>query len=492
MDALPVPQPRLPPPAASHRSLARSIPAVIPPQPRITKDNMDPCSNPPLAQVESPRVAVEDPASYGRVSYMRLNGEELGRESQGVQCQFRDVQAEYSTSVLLFTENGEGQAGPRKRVVEAQYGRLDLVEWECDAESPVTFQDCVKVALHLQALETPISKLFLEVVRLEKNKASSLHRSACVAVARRFPRRASVAPGCAGWSGGTKQALAPCSVAPWRRDSAWTGGRGTVQKLLRGLVEYFAELFVQADLVQAIVPPAVANQRLLQQRWERHLTQVLYPLSATYVQLILGHGLNHLHHMKVSHALMVGAVLVSGGLWCHASTSSLMEWRGRSLKSLGVRDNQIFERLYELAELLVWVTFRRRDRPVIHAEVTRLFRGAHHNHQQQQHQQGDDVANDPSFAAPAAPITRRRTKRGPPLSAVVHESCGLLLRQVPDLSLTSSISVLAGDALNPLTYVSESEGVRGRGLWVLGARRADLNEYLEPAAEEGDQLSLLD
>ncbi|XP_063865577.1 uncharacterized protein LOC135103379 isoform X1 [Scylla paramamosain] len=274
--------------------------------------------------------------------------------------------ASSSTSRRLSPQPGQKhpsrEAAASKRVVEAQYGRLDLVEWECDAESPVTFQDCVKVALHLQALETPISKLFLEVVRLEK-----------------------------------------------------------VQKLLRGLVEYFAELFVQADLVQAIVPPAVANQRLLQQRWERHLTQVLHPLSATYVQLILGHGLNHLHHMK----------------------------RGRSLKSLGVRDNQIFERLYELAELLVWVTFRRRDRPVIHAEVTRLFRGAHHNHQQQQHQQGDDVANDPSFAAPAAPITRRRTKRGPPLSAVVHESCGLLLRQVPDLSLTSSISVLAGDALNP-------------------------------------------
>ncbi|XP_050700623.1 protein phosphatase 1 regulatory subunit 36-like [Eriocheir sinensis] len=302
-----------------------------------------------------------------------------------------------------------------KRVVEAQYGRLDLGEWECDANSPVTFQDCVKVALHLQALETPLSKLFLEVVKLEK-----------------------------------------------------------VQKLLRGLVEYFAELFVQADLVQSIAPPAVANQRLLQQRWERRLSQVLHPLSATYVQLILGHGLNQLHHMK----------------------------RGRSLQSLGVRDNHIFERLYELAELLVWVTFRRRDRPVIHAEVTRLFRGAHHNHHHQQPpQQGEEVGADvPSYTAPttttststAATTRRRRKSKEPPLSSVVRESCGLLLRQLPELSLTKSISVLAGDALGPLTYVSESEGVRGRGLWVLGARRADLNEYLEPAAEEGDQLSLLD
>ncbi|MPC48185.1 hypothetical protein E2C01_041953 [Portunus trituberculatus] len=98
--------------------------------------------------------------------------------------------------------------------------------------------------------------------------------------------------------------------------------------------------------------------------------------------------------------------------------------RGRSLQSLGVRDNQIFERLYELAELLVWVTFRRRDRPVIHAEVTRLFRGAHHNHHQHHQQQGDDVANDPSFTAPpthAVPTaSRRRAKRGPPLSDVVR------------------------------------------------------------------------
>ncbi|MPD04037.1 hypothetical protein E2C01_099705 [Portunus trituberculatus] len=60
------------------------------------------------------------------------------------------------------------EAAASKRFVEAQYGRLDIGEWECDAESPVSFQDCVKVALHLQALETPISKLFLEVVKLEK------------------------------------------------------------------------------------------------------------------------------------------------------------------------------------------------------------------------------------------------------------------------------------------------------------------------------------
>lgn len=93
--------------------------------------------------------------------------------------------------------------------------------------------------------------------------------------------------------------------------------------------------------------------------------------------------------------------------------------RGRSLQSLGVRDNHLFERLYELSELLVWVTFRRRDRSVIHTEVTRLFRGAHHNHQHQQQQQpgGEDVGDVPSYTtttttptAAAAVIARRRRK----------------------------------------------------------------------------------
>ena len=45
------------------------------------------------------------------------------------------------------------------------------------------------------------------------------------------------------------------------------------------------------------------------------------------------------------------------------------------MNSNGPRDNHIYERLYELLELMIWILFRRRDRPIIQAEITRLFRG---------------------------------------------------------------------------------------------------------------------
>lgn len=52
--------------------------------------------------------------------------------------------------------------------MEAEYGRLDPEEWESLPSAHVTFRDCLKVALHLQATQTIFSKMFLDIVRLEK------------------------------------------------------------------------------------------------------------------------------------------------------------------------------------------------------------------------------------------------------------------------------------------------------------------------------------
>ncbi|XP_064093349.1 protein phosphatase 1 regulatory subunit 36-like [Macrobrachium nipponense] len=287
-----------------------------------------------------------------------------------------------------------------KRLVDSEYGRLDPEEWESQPSVPVTFRDCLKVALHLQATQTNFSKMFLDVVRLKK-----------------------------------------------------------IQEMLMGLVKYFGELFYLADFIRSIEPPSVGNENALQQRWQKRLFSVLDPLAATYGLVILGQGLENLHHMK----------------------------KGRSLHSYGSRDNHIFERLYELAELLVWVVFRRRDRPVIHAEVVRLFRGKlgleQEEYQQQQllHQQMEDAGEQ---------VPRLRIK-GPPVSGVIREKSGLMTKTVPDMEITTTISSWF-DTLAPLTYVSDADGKREQGLWVLGARRSDLNEYLEPAVQELDQLSLLD
>ncbi|XP_071527847.1 uncharacterized protein [Panulirus ornatus] len=313
--------------------------------------------------------------------------------------------ASSSTSRRFSAQPGQKHANRQllvsKRVVEAEYGRLDLEAWESQPSAPVTFRDCVKVALHLQATQTNLSKVFLEVVRLRK-------------------------------------------------------------ELLRGLVAYFKVLFLEADLIRGIEPPAVGNGRVLAQRWRKRLAAVLDPLAATYGQVILGHGLNNLHHMK----------------------------RGGSLHSYGARDNHIFERVYELVELLMWVVFRRRDRPVIHTEVTRLFRGNLGLQQQQQQQQMHYQPGPEGLEQ-----RPRRWKKRTPLSGVVCESSGLMRREVPDMSLTTTISAW-DDTLAPLTYVSQAEvaagGGGGQGLTVLGARRSDLNEYLEPAAQEVDQLSILD
>nr|XP_045601078.1 uncharacterized protein LOC123759872 [Procambarus clarkii] len=305
-------------------------------------------------------------------------------------------------SIQLGQKHPNRQLQVSKRLVEAEYGRLDPEEWESQPSAPVTFRHCVKVALHLQATQTTFSKMFLDVVRLPK-----------------------------------------------------------VQELLRGLVEYFRELFLQADLIRGIEPPAVGNAKVLKERWKKRLEGVLQPLAATYGQVILGHGLNNLHHMK----------------------------RGRSLQSYGARDNEIFERLYELAELLVWIVFRRRDRPVIHTEVTRLFRGKvaleHEEQQQQQLQQLHYQHGEDGFGQRPS-----RSKKKTPISGVVYEGSGLMCRTVPDLRLTDSMSAWPHTTTTPLTYVSQEEGAGG--LWVLGARRGDLNEYLEPAAQEVDQLSILD
>ncbi|KAK7079724.1 hypothetical protein SK128_014181, partial [Halocaridina rubra] len=250
-----------------------------------------------------------------------------------------------------------------KRLVESEYGRLDPEEWESRPSAPVTFKDCLKVALHLQATQTHFSKMFLDVVRLKK-----------------------------------------------------------IQELLRGLVKYFGELFLQADIIRGIEAPSVGNERALRQRWQRCLSAVLDPLATTYGLVILGQGLENLHHMK----------------------------RGRSLHSYSSRDNHIFERLYELAELLVWVVFRRRDRSVIHAEVIRLFRGKlgleqQQNKQLQQlHQQMEDAGEQ---------VQKLRLKE-PPISAVTHEKSGLMTRTVPDMEITKTISSWF-DTLAPLTYVSE-------------------------------------
>ncbi|XP_042213846.1 protein phosphatase 1 regulatory subunit 36-like [Homarus americanus] len=290
-----------------------------------------------------------------------------------------------------------------RRIVEAEYGRLDPEDWESQPEAPVTFTHCLKVTLHLQATQTTFTKMFLDVVKLQK-----------------------------------------------------------VQELLRGLVEYFRELFLQADLIRGIEPPAVGNKRVLELRWRERLQAVLQPLAASYGQVILGHGLNNLHHMK----------------------------RGHSLQSYGKRDNEIFEWLYEAAELFVWIVFRRRDRPVIHTEVTRLFRGQvgleyEEQQRQLQFQQGEEVVEQRKISR------RRKSNTMTPLSGVVRENSGLMCRTVPPMSLTNTMSAWC-DTLPPLTYVSQSEAAGGEGLWVLGARRGDLNEYLEPAVQEGDQLSILD
>ncbi|KAG7173373.1 phosphatase 1 regulatory subunit 36-like [Homarus americanus] len=209
-----------------------------------------------------------------------------------------------------------------------QYGRLDPEDWESQPEAPVTFTHCLKVTLHLQATQTTFTKMFLDVVKLQK-----------------------------------------------------------VQELLRGLVEYFRELFLQADLIRGIEPPAVGNKRVLELRWRERLQAVLQPLAASYGQVILGHGLNNLHHMK----------------------------RGHSLQSYGKRDNEIFEWLYEAAELFVWIVFRRRDRPVIHTEVTRLFRGQvgleyEEQQRQLQFQQGEEVVEQRKISR------RRKSNTMTPLS----------------------------------------------------------------------------
>ncbi|XP_027206642.2 protein phosphatase 1 regulatory subunit 36 [Penaeus vannamei] len=297
-----------------------------------------------------------------------------------------------------------------KRLVEAEYGRLDPEEWESLPSAHVTFRDCLKVALHLQATQTIFSKMFLDIVRLEK-----------------------------------------------------------VQELLWQLVRYFGELFLQADLIRGIEPPAVGNQKSLQMRWERRLSAVLDPLASTYGLLVLGHGLENLHHMK----------------------------RGRSLHSYGSRDNSIFERLYELCELLVWIVFRRRDRPVVHAEITRLFRGEvnleqqqQQQLQQQQQQQHSQVSYHHHLDDPLEQRPKHR-KKGPALSKIVQESSGLMVRKVPDMTLTQTITS-SSEALPALTYDNEDDILSTQGLWLIGAKRADLNEYLEPAVQEIDQLSLLD
>ncbi|KAK3861182.1 hypothetical protein Pcinc_032813, partial [Petrolisthes cinctipes] len=310
--------------------------------------------------------------------------------------------ASSSTSRRLSLQTGQKHINRElltsKRLVEGEWGSLDPGEWESDPESPVTFNQCVKVALHLQAAQTSLSPLFLKVLRLQK-----------------------------------------------------------VRELLRGLVEYFAELFVQADFIRSIEPPTVGNREVLQERWARCLGSVLDPLAATYGQLILGHGLGNLHHIK----------------------------RGRSLHSHTTRDNHIYESLYQLLELLVWVTFRRRDRAVIHSEITRLFRGKpgleHEQQQQRQQQQqqqqqhhhspqqtggssDDDDANEDGKGphhhhdnqmlkqTNTTKLCRKNTTM--PITGVVREKSGLMLRQIPDLSLTTSISSLGGDALPPLVYVS--------------------------------------
>ncbi|KAK4286927.1 hypothetical protein Pmani_039986 [Petrolisthes manimaculis] len=322
--------------------------------------------------------------------------------------------ASSSTSRRLSLQTGQKHINRElltsKRLVEGEWGSLDPGEWESDPQAPVTFNQCVKVALHLQAAQTSLSPLFLKVLRLQK-----------------------------------------------------------VRELLRGLVEYFAELFVQADFIRGIEPPTVGNREVLQERWARCLGSVLDPLAATYGQLILGHGLGNLHHIK----------------------------RGRSLHSHTTRDNHIYESLYQLLELLVWVIFRRRDRSVIHSEITRLFRGKpgleHEQQQQRQQQQQLQQQHTPQQTGGGSDGDAADDDDGnDDGDGVVREKSGLMLRQIPDLSLTSSISSLGGDALPPLVYVSQEEGVRGGGVWVLGARRAELNEYLEPAAPEEDQISLLD
>ncbi|XP_076056554.1 uncharacterized protein LOC143034419 [Oratosquilla oratoria] len=220
-----------------------------------------------------------------------------------------------------------------------------------------------------------------------------------------------------------------------------------VQELLWELLVYFKELFSLADSLRGIVPPSLGDSQALRKKWVQRLSEVLTPLTTTYGLLILGQGLGNLHHMKC----------------------------GRSLHSNSRLDSDNFENLYGVAELLVWIVFRRRDRNGIGHEIRRLFRG--------------DLGQ--STISTKTPLTK-----------LMVRCTGLLHDAVPPMSIALRLD--GAQILAPLHYVTvdgadttedhvgESQVVQGHGMGLIGSRRGDLNEYLEPPLpeDEDDDLSL--